>query len=132
MEINVEVPTEKVVEVEAPEKTAIEEAVEIVKVATDLAETIAEAGEESDQQVFQVMDKLDRIIFTLDSITVAIASLLAAPTVEEVVQEAVIEEAIEEAIEETPEVEVEVPVVEEDVPVAVTPQIKKKKSVKWL
>lgn len=132
--ITIVLPVEKPLEgeVEAPPETApIKQAVEIVEVATALAEVISDAKDEGeDEQVFAVHAKLDTILMRLDSLSFQVGELAAREAAELIVEEepeTIAEvEAVKEIIEEQP-----APVVEE-VPVAVTPQIKKKKSVKWI
>lgn len=133
--IIIAMPEEKEIEEpKEPESTPVEEAVAIVEVATELAEVIAEAAEGAeDEQVFAVHAKLDTLLSRVNDIdnkltellTVEVAEVVVENTPAEVEEIAAVADMIEEEVEE-PEPEVE------EVPVAITPQIKKKKSTKWV
>ena len=116
---------------EAPEVTATE----IVETAVEIVEVVNAAVEEAkDDGVIEVMARLGRIeemLLNLTSMLGIVVELVTPAAVEET--EAVeVEEAPAVTIEAETVEEVEAPVTVEEVPVAETPQIRQKKTVKWI
>lgn len=123
-----------------PEPTVIDQALDIVQVATVIADKLEEAGND-DGDVILVIERLDRIEAGLGALFIRLDDLVALVTAPPVVEVVVPEvEVPEELPEEIPDGDTTViasddstvvlPV--EEVPVATTPQIKQKKQRKWL
>jgi len=117
--------------------TALESAIEIVEVATVIADKIETAREEEEGEVFEVITRLDACLSGISDLSAKFEVLfemvaeLKAVEVAEIIVENPPKE-IEEIAAVAELVEPVVPLEPETVEVAVTPQIKKKTPRKWL
>lgn len=122
-------------ETEASTETVIETALEIVDVIQNAVEDAEDNGK------IEVLARLSAVEAGIGSILSAIAALgelVITPEPEEIEEpETVV--ILPEETESPPVVietenieEVEVPPIQEEVPVAITPQIKQKKSTRWI
>lgn len=112
----------------------------VIETALEIVEVIEEAKEEAeDDGKIEVLARLAAIELGIANLFTAIAALgelVTPPAVEELIEE--LEEELEEevltpeTVEETTVEEVQIPPEPETVEVAVTPQIKVKKSTKWV
>ena len=132
-------PTERPIpgeETGAPE-TTVED---VIETALDIVEVIQEAVEDADDNgKIEVLARLSALEVGIAQILTAVgalAELVTPPEVEEIL------EALDELPDEpdAPAVvveaetveEIEAPVIQEEVPVAETPQIRQKKSTRWV
>lgn len=119
--------------------TALDAAIEIVEVATVIADKIETAREEEEGEVFEVITRLDACLSGLSDLSIRmdllfdkIAELKAVEVAEIVVENTPKEVEEIAAVVELVEEETNTPPVVETVEVATTPQIKKKNPRKWL
>lgn len=133
-EITIEIPEEKEVEgeaeiVEETKDAVIETALDVLEVAKDIAEEIA-PDVETETKLARIMERLEVINADISALAIAITDIKALLVLQVGAEESEAEEIAEEVSEEIAEEIVEE--IKEEVPVAETPQIRKKKSVKWL
>lgn len=134
--VEVKLPEEKNLDETTVEETVIDQALEVLEVATVIAEKLDEAGEDDDG-VIEVLARLTSIETMLAALFVRIDEVVAlvSKPAEIVVEAPVIDDDVTDV---APDVVVEaednstVVVESEEVPEVITPQTRVKKQRKWI
>lgn len=130
-------PTERPIPGEEPDAPTVEEvidtALEIVEV---IQEAVADADDDGKIEVLARLSNLEVGIAQILTQLGVLAELVTPPPIEEILEE--LEEQPEEpdapavVVEAETVEEIDAPVIQEEVPVAETPQIRVKKSTRWV